>query len=119
MLKRNTVRCFRCFLDSCVYFYFPFSERQNFPGSLPNEYQPSFAFSAPNSGFGGFSGFISSASASSQTFNQGMPGFEAQPQFGSFENHPSSSAAEKPKVIEIRKTFPETWLFDSFDFNST
>lgn len=24
-----------------------------------------------------------------------------------------------PKVIEIRKEFPETWLFDSFDFNSS
>lgn len=23
-----------------------------------------------------------------------------------------------PKVIEIRKTFPETWIFDSFDFDS-
>ena len=24
----------------------------------------------------------------------------------------------KPQEIEIRKTFPETWLFDSFDFDS-
>lgn len=24
----------------------------------------------------------------------------------------------RPKQIEIRKTFPETWLFESFDFNS-
>lgn len=28
------------------------------------------------------------------------------------------SAASRPKKIEIRKTFPETWLFESFDFDS-
>lgn len=31
----------------------------------------------------------------------------------------SMPAARPPKVIEIRKEFPETWLFDSFDFNSS
>jgi hypothetical protein len=31
----------------------------------------------------------------------------------------SARESQKPKVVEIRKTFPETWMFDTFEFNST
>ena len=30
-----------------------------------------------------------------------------------------SKAKPLPKPIEIRKEFPETWMFESFDFNDT
>jgi len=86
-------------------------------------------------GFGGFSGSAANAAASSQSFG-------AQPSFGlagpqsfnptSYQQPTSLSidstigdyeekAVTKPKEkkpIEVRKEFPETWLFDCFNLNS-
>lgn len=77
--------------------------------------------------FGGFGGSATSASASSQSFGLSVPmpnsvsyqSMDRRYEDKIAEMKPMVSVPVKPKVIEIRKTFPETWIFDSFDFNST
>jgi hypothetical protein len=81
----------------------------------------------------GMSGSSASASASSQSFGGGfggsnvfvpmsaaaMPVHRFQEDRISLQSRPpAASFDEKPKPIEIRKTFPETWLFDSLEFDS-
>jgi hypothetical protein len=51
-------------------------------------------------------GSAASAGVSSQSFNNDPGSFGSQPQ-------------AKPQVVEIRTNFPDTWMFDTFDFNST
>lgn len=83
-------------------------------------------------GFGGFSSASASA-GSSQSFRLSSQSFGglslnrqqapiAQDSFpdsiGGFTTS-ETDPAPVPKIIEIRKTFPETWLFDNLEFNST
>jgi len=83
---------------------------------------------------GSFDSSAASVSASSQSFYSGglsMPSYSSMPNTRVLESRFEENDEElrstfsapmppsKPKVVEIRKTFPETWLFDSFDFDET
>ncbi|XP_070502251.1 CD109 antigen-like [Chironomus tepperi] len=67
-------------------------------------------------GFGhGFSSVASNSFATSLSFNS--PSISSLSVFRP-SNMPVDKPATQTKPIEIRKEFPETWLFDSFDLNS-
>lgn len=77
-------------------------------------------YSAQVAGFGGLS-------LASRPMPESMPAFSMESSHDRVADvgmrgqpGPSGSggSAPPPKAIEIRKTFPETWLFESFDFNS-
>ena len=38
---------------------------------------------------------------------------------GGIQKRSARMIADPEKPIEIRKKFPETWIFDSFDFNES
>ena len=61
------------------------------------------------------------SAASAQSFGNSYAPVQAFPQSGTAFTIARPRPIEPnvtPKEIEIRKTFPETWLFDSFDFDS-
>lgn len=85
-------------------------------------------------GYGGFGGSSANAAASSQSFGSGnsfggglslnqpvpvMSRMDTIESTGLMISEPSrpmeASKKVQPKPIEIRKVFPETWLFESFD----
>lgn len=84
----------------------------------------------PGYGFSGLSYSAASASASSQSYSGGggavfhsapamMPEENVDHRYiETEENEIQPTSKFNPKVVEIRKTFPETWMFDTFDFNS-
>lgn len=85
--------------------YYP--EYDGLPG------MPGMALESSHSGFGGLSIQPISRpmySMSADRVQDAAPALAAGP--------PGQQDSSAP-VIEIRKTFPETWIFDSFDFNST
>lgn len=75
-------------------------------------FSQSMASSASSSSFGG-SSYFGGLSLNSQP----SPVYYSSPERVS--NSASVLPPPAPRVVEIRKTFPETWMFDSFEFNST
>jgi len=62
---------------------------------------------------GGFGASAANVAAPSQSFNGGF-----QPSFSTGLSLSEPEVKPQSKQIEIRKEFPETWLFDSFNLNS-
>jgi hypothetical protein len=71
-------------------------------------------------GYGGYGGPVYSVASHSPSYSvttmrEGAPGPVPQ----SAVDSPHRIGGSAPKVVQIRKTFPETWMFDTLDFNST
>lgn len=68
---------------------------------------PMFGFGSFGGGFGGaFSGSAANAAASAQSFNSGHMFLNARPVAKPVHKEP-------PVPLKVRKSFPESWIFDN------